>query len=230
MNPTIENARERFDALDTAFRAYAFRERVLMAICASACVFMLIDQLAIQPQSERQQEVSRAYAFAKAENAAIEAELATLARHELSEEQRLRLDEIKQLREQVEQIERRLSREVGALVPPEAIVSLLEEVLAQTPDLALIRVESQPPERLGRESTDRTAQPISAASGGLFRHGLQIEIEGSYLATLDYLERLESSSWNLLFDRLVIEMQSYPTARVQIELHTISGNEEWVGV
>jgi len=231
MNFSLETLKERFEALDTAFRAREFRERVLLAAGASACAFLLIDHLTIQPLSAKHDEVELNRSLVDADIDRLETELATLAGQELSEEQRQRIDEIKQLRDQVEQIERRLSREVSALVPPEAIVSLLEEVLAQTPDLALIRVESQPPERLGRESSDDPATPVAVNdSSGLYRHGLHIEIEGTYLATLDYLERLEASSWNLLWDRLVIEMQNYPTARVQIELHTISGNEEWVGV
>jgi MSHA biogenesis protein MshJ len=121
---------------------------------------------------------------------------------------------------------------------------MLEEILEQVPGLEMMRVESQPPRRLGQLPSDdagtiasvTTTAPLADAAAiaqaglRLFRHGLEIEVAGSYPAMLEYVERLEASRWNLLWDRLELEVVKFPKARIRIDLHTISGEEEWIGV
>jgi MSHA biogenesis protein MshJ len=231
MSPLIETLKSRLTTLDERFRERTVRERAMLTAGFAACVLLSIDHLAIQPISHERQTTQRVSEQLHSELGDLRAELADLTRNEISEQERLRNEEREQLREQLVQIERRLAREVDALVPPKAIVSLLEEVLASTPGLELIRVESQPPVRIGAAQTpDPEVAATPSLGPRLFRHGLEIEVEGSYPATLDYIERLEASRWNLLWDGFELEVSKFPTARVRIDLHTISGEEEWVGV
>lgn len=244
MTGSLETAKARIAALDEQFRARTLRERLILTFGAAACVFLLIDHLALQPISDQRKQIENSRLQVEAQIEALGAELASLTSVQPSDEDRQRADEIRQLEEQLAQIESRLAREVSALVPPEAIVALLEEILEQIPGLELIRVESQPPRRLGQAPLDDaatiaratattsadTAAAIVQAGPRLFRHGLEIEVAGSYPATLEYVERLEASDWNLLWDRLELEVVKFPKARVRIDLHTISSDEEWIGV
>ncbi len=244
MNSSLETAKARIDELDEKFRARSLRERLILTFGAAACVFMLIDHLALQPISDQRRQIESSRLQVEAQIGTLETELASLMGVQPTEEERQRADEIRQLEEQLAQIESRLAREVSALVPPEAIVALLEEILGQVPGLELIRVESQPPRRLGQAPLDDAATLASAATTAssadaaaitraglrLFLHGLEIEVDGSYPAMLEYVERLEASHWNLLWDRLELEVVKFPKAHVRIDLHTISSDEEWIGV
>ena len=101
-------------------------------------------------------------------------------------------------------------------------------MLSDTPGLRLVHLESKAPEELGaRPSEDAKKKKVGS---GLYRHGLRIELEGAYPASVQYLERLEGSRWSLLWDRFDYEVQQYPNGRATIDLHTISDREEWIGV
>jgi MSHA biogenesis protein MshJ len=140
----------------------------------------------------------------------------------LDETERARRDEIQQLEAQIAQIDEGIRTAVSRLVPPESAVEILEELLADDGRLELVHLTSEAPRRLGPEET--------SGASTLYHHGLRLEIQGDFAATLDYLRRLEASDWQLLWDRFEYRVESHPEARVTIEIHTLSEREEWVGV
>lgn len=228
MNGALEGLQARLRELDTAFRERSMRERVMLVACAVALVFVALDNVGIQPIVAERRSLDVRIATREAEIPGLEGELALLTQVTMTPEERRIADERAQIERQLEQIELRMTDSLEALVPPEEIVGLLEQILAATPSLRLVQLESRPPEELGaREQADRSATPVGS---GLFRHGLRIELEGSYPATLRYLERLEKARWNLLWDRFDYQVQLYPKGRATIDLHTISDRKEWIGV
>lgn len=64
----------------------------------------------------------------------------------------------------------------------------------------------------------------------LYRHAVQIELEGGYAEMVSYLERLEQSGWHLMWQSLDIETRDYPTARMRLTVYTLGLDEEWMGV
>ena len=63
-----------------------------------------------------------------------------------------------------------------------------------------------------------------------YRHGLRIELEGSFADTLAYLQQLEALPWDFYWDRLEIIAGEYPKNRISIEVYTISIGRLWLGV
>ena len=113
-------------------------------------------------------------------------------------------------------------------------------MLEETPGLRLVRLESEPPHQIGGDAagtsegaaneTAAEAAPAIAGVEKLYRHGVRVEIEGDFKSTLDYLERVEESEWHLMWDALDYRVDTYPTATITIDFHTISQSEEWIGV
>lgn len=233
MNRILETLRERFRTLDELFRSYSVRERALIGALIAGVVFFAIDNLLIQPTSSKRARVELDSERAEEDIVALEKQIEELSIDSLSDEERRLVEESVLLRKQIEEIQRQLDTTVSSLVPPEAIVGVLEELLAGSKELRLVRLESHPPERVGlsdtSESSDRTT-PASVLDAALYRHGLTLEIEGSYQATLDYLDRIERSPWNLIWKRLEYRVDAHPKATITIDLQTISEREEWVGV
>jgi MSHA biogenesis protein MshJ len=62
-----------------------------------------------------------------------------------------------------------------------------------------------------------------------YRHGLEIEVEGSYAACLEYLNAIESLPWRLYWQVLELDVIDYPLNRIRIEVGTLSLDEEWIG-
>ena len=228
MSIRVDSIRQRIRELDVAFGQRTIRERVSLVFGAVAVVFVGIDHFAIQPVEAERKRLAAHIANRSAELPGLEAELALQSQVTMTPEQRRIADETAQIEKQLEQIELRMADGLEKLVPPEEIVPLLEEVLAETPGLRLVQLESRPPEELGVRQGEGEEEKV--VGSGLYRHGLRILLEGPYPETVRYLERLEISRWNLLWDRFNYEVQEFPKGRATIDLHTISDHEEWIGV
>jgi MSHA biogenesis protein MshJ len=240
MIPLPDALREKFEAADTAFSSRPIREKLMIAAMAIGLVFFAIDLIAIQPISTDRNRVEIGKERTREAQAMKQRELAALASGDLSAEERRILEEIQLVREQIDEIEKQMSSEIEGLVPPQAIVSVLEELLEATPGLRLVRLESEPPHRIGApdpsmgEANPNGSPPESEQSVAgletLYRHGVRLEIEGDFRSTLDYLERVEQSEWHLMWDSLDYRVEAYPTAIITIDFHTISHSEDWIGV
>ncbi len=106
------------------------------------------------------------------------------------------------------------------IVDPATMAALLEDMLARQRDLRLIRARNLKAEQL----------PGTADDAPLFRHTLQLELEGTYLAVLGYLETLESLPWRMYWQSIEIDTVDFPKNRIVIEVSTLSFDPEWIGV
>ncbi|MGD8587589.1 MAG: type II secretion system protein GspM [Chromatiales bacterium] len=134
----------------------------------------------------------------------------------LQEEQRLhRLQQLSQ------QLDLKLAQAGAAMISPERVPEVLRDMLQDIP-LMLLSLRKLPPE-IEIEGGVEGVSPI-------YRHALQLELEGSYDDTLKYIERLERLPWGLAWETLDIHMQHYPKAHILLHLYTLSLQEEWLGV
>jgi MSHA biogenesis protein MshJ len=50
---------------------------------------------------------------------------------------------------------------------------------------------------------------------------MQLQLEGSYLATLRYLRALEDLPWKFFWEGVEYEVIEHPTARITLDLYTL---------
>ncbi|HKK49983.1 MAG TPA: hypothetical protein VKA74_00285 [Myxococcota bacterium] len=230
MKALLESISSRFTLYDDAFRGHSLRERVLIGAMAGGLAFLAMDALMLRSVGEAREQVAlrieRTQERIESLRQATTAELSAPA----SEEARRAAEESRRLRLQIARIEEQTRSRLTSLVPPRQILPLLETLLAESRGLRLLSLQSRPPARIGAQSPGEDEGEPEVLGTRLYRHGFQMEIEGSFAATLEYLRRVESSRWSLLWDRLDYRVERHPTARITIELQTISEEEEWIGV
>lgn len=230
MNGFLARAAERFAIWDERFQERSLRERAVLSIALVGVLFLLVDALFLRPAAAELERIDRLTVAARDEVGVLEGELATFGQVEFTPEQRLFLERRKRVEAELDAINQDIAGEIAELVPPESIVSVLERMLESDPRLKLVEVRSEAPHHVGSDSLHATDSSVLDATKRLYRHGLRIEIEGDFASTLDYLERVETSPWHLLWDRFEYRVEDYPNARVTIDLHTVSEQEEWIGV
>jgi MSHA biogenesis protein MshJ len=98
---------------------------------------------------------------------------------------------------------------------------VLEQMLGELP-LRLVSLRKLPPQIEIDSQIDGVPR--------VYRHGLRIELVGSYQNTLDYLGRLEALPWRLAWEALDIQVRDYPKTSVILTLYTLSFEEGWLGV
>ncbi len=107
------------------------------------------------------------------------------------------------------------------MISAQMMPAVLQDVLADLP-LVLVSLRKLPPE----VEIDSEIEGVPT----VYRHGLRLELEGSYSDTLVYLERLEELTWSLAWEALDISMKEYPQASIILNLFTLSFDEVWLGV
>jgi MSHA biogenesis protein MshJ len=130
-------------------------------------------------------------------------------------------EKLARIQGRLDEIDERLGGYVAELIDPAQMSRVLQGLLKKQSKLRLIRIRNLSPEALSA-STD-------ALTTTFYRHGLEIEFEGSYLACLEYLQEIEEMPWRLYWQLLDIEVLEYPRNRIRLEVSTLSPDVEWIG-
>ncbi len=139
------------------------------------------------------------------------------------------LERLRSLRQQVAEGEDSLRVFTSDLVDPATMRFVLEDLIDKQGGLELVSIKNLP----GRPVLDETGGDDSGPQTNapkLYRHGLVVVVEGSYLDCLSYLESVERLPWQLYWTRLELETEEHPRNRITIELNTLSLEQEWIGV
>lgn len=74
------------------------------------------------------------------------------------------------------------------------------------------------------------AKPVAAAKPHelLYRHGVEIVLQGSYLDMVNYMDALESLPVQLFWGKAKLDAQQYPNSRLTLTLYTLSLDTKWM--
>lgn len=203
------------------FEAKTLRERLLLLAVGLAVLTMLGYLLWIGPQLEQRRHWSDDIQKTEQQRNQTRLQLVKLEAALEQDPDRRNRQRLEAARRESSELDKRLRQQQTTMISPELMPQVLEEVLADLP-LVLISLQKLPPQvEMGSE-----VEGVPS----IYRHGLRLELEGSYRDTLDYLKRLEQLHWRLAWDSLDIRMKRYPKATIILDLYTLSFDEVWLGV
>jgi MSHA biogenesis protein MshJ len=110
----------------------------------------------------------------------------------------------------------------SALIAPRDMGSVLESILGRQPGIRLLSLHSLDPEPIDLGAETGVAP--------LYRHGMQLEVDGSYLDLLQFLYALEGLPWQFIWRELQLERRDDGGNRMRLTLYTMSLDEGWLGV
>lgn len=223
--------KQRWKAWSKRFAAFKPREQALILLAALASILALADQAVLAPSLERSQRLRAEMDRLSPQLAGARSEAATLAA-------RLAADPNQPLRERLAALDIRLKeqgRQLGSLtadlIPPERMATVLREVLATRLGLKLKRLQNLPAVPAFPELVQADAEsPEAPKKPALYKHGLDLTVQGGYFEVLDYLQALEQLPWHFYFEGMDYRVEAYPQAQVTLHLYTLSATEDWIGV
>ena len=130
-------------------------------------------------------------------------------------------EKFERVQQRLDEVNERLGGYAAELIDPAEMSRVLQGVLKEQSKLRLIRARN-----ISRGEMSASAE---AETTTFYRHGLEIEFEGSYLACLEYLQEIEALPWRFYWQFLDIEVLEYPRNRIRLEVSTLSPDEEWIG-
>jgi MSHA biogenesis protein MshJ len=226
VNERVEKIRQSIDRL-------SLRERLFLFAAALFIVGGLWEAVLAAPLSAREQIANEKVTSLEERLRQLDESLAATAAG-LSEGVPEQLERLRALRARVAETDEEMRVFTTDLVDPGEMRSVLEELLRRQAGLKLMSAVNRAAEPvIADEETPAgetpAAQPSSQAPR-LYRHSLVLELEGSYLDCLRYIESVERLPWHIYWSRLEVATDEYPTNRIMLELTTLSLDEEWIGV
>lgn len=240
-----------------AFRidGLGLRQRGLMfAALAFTLIFgtffaILNPQLAKQKALQTKIETDRKVLAAL--QAAVKEKAASLAQDPDREEK----DRIEAMKKQSTAIRSSIVELQSDLVPAHKMASVLENMLRRNDKLQLRSVKSLPVVMINQQ-IQTTAAPLGAKAeaskelprtkpgtpparpavaqtpplGAIYRHGVEIQVEGTYFNFLEYLSTLEGLPWRIYWGKAKLNVDDYPRATLTLTLYTLSLDNKWLGI
>jgi len=223
---------------EAKFNAISRRERLMVSGAAVIGVLMLGSSLFIEPVMLKNQQARK-----KIVNQTEELAKLRLQVHEMQTKFKIdpnaaRRAEIGKLDGRLQELNAEIGSSSSALVSPAEMNATLERLLARQPGLRLVSLRSlaptdimaaaaaPPPAAAGKPGAAATAKP----QRGLYRHGIEVKIAGSYGELYQYLSQLEAEGKQLVWGEVRLAVSEYPTAVLTLVVYTLSAEQAWLSI
>jgi len=216
-----ERIAEKIDAL-------SLRERGLVFLSLALVVLAVLYSSLIGPVVEQQRIVSRSLSQQESQIRTANQQLSAMvvSRPEDPEvSARRRLEEIKR---RIADTQRGLAQRQAALIAADRMAGLLEDLVARNRGLEMVGLRSLQPTRVGAGGQD--AKETAPGEHAVFRHGVELTVQGSYLDLLEYVRQRDRLPIQLLWGKLDLSVGEYPKVTMKLTLYTLSLDRAWLVV
>lgn len=221
--------------LGARFDAYSQRERALLAAALILGTLLLGNSLLVDPNFARAKIAQRLGEQQAMEATSLESQITVTKAQLQVDPDAGRKAEVARLKAVLATVENNLKALEGGLVPPEQMNSLLEQLLASNTRLRLVSLKSLAPINLAAAGkTEEAAKlPLPAAQTkelGLYKHGVEIRLEGSYADLYAWMSQLESTQRKLLWGDVRFTVVEHPRSVLSLTVYTLSTDKAWLAI
>ncbi len=215
----------------------SLRERGMVFLGVLALMYIGTVHLVIQPLTQQRARLEQELKTKRDQIQSVERQIQALLTGDTNEGDAGKRAHLAALREQANTLDAELGKTTSGLVTPKDMARLTDQYLSRKRGLAVIKVESLPAEPLLLEAP-KVAPPGGAgavanapiAGAQLYKHGMRIELRGSYLDMLGYLQGLEAMPWKVFWGQALLQTETYPVSKLTLVIYTLSTKEGWIGI
>ena len=219
--------KQQWKKLADTYEAKTPREKALLATAILAVIWFIGDSIFVSPQLTKAAILKRGTAAKQEELNKVRNEITALMRPDNDPDQanRAALNESKK---QLEQLSTKLRELEATLVAADKVPQLLSGILVRSKGMRLIGLQSLPtegavdrPSTVAQEGTKpggtgKPAQDVRSSSRGpadildVYKHGVEIKIEGNYSDLLGYITALEALPYRMRWGTASLQVAEYP--------------------
>jgi MSHA biogenesis protein MshJ len=214
-------------------------------------VFAVINSLLLSPVLARQKALNSELAADQAQIQGLTEQINAYANQAVIDPDAPNKQHITELNTQLKTLETQLSSLQNTLISPDKMPELLRSLLKKNGNLKLIELKTLPTKGLLEadaedKSVSPTASALTEANGKLknivnkqdsavFKHGVEITVEGRYLDLLDYVSQLEQMPWHVLWSKAALNEEqnpavTWPANRLKLTVYTLSLDKTWLSI
>lgn len=231
--------KEQWQKISLKIDALTLRERVMAFAGAAAVLITLVNMLLLDPLMSRQKQLTQQVQQEQQRIAAMQTEIQNMLRSHSGDPDALNRQRLRLLEEESGQLRAELKSMQKGLVSPDRMAALLEDLLRQNGRLRMTAMKTLPvallnePLQAADNTAVRDAQAVpdsEAAVDALYKHGVEIVVQGGYADILDYLAQLEAMPWQLFWANARLQAGTYPDATLTLTVYTLSLDKRWLHI
>jgi MSHA biogenesis protein MshJ len=190
-------------------------ERRILIVGAIAVTWFICDSLLLTPALNRFQSSNARYKKSSAELSAKQEQQRRYSSDMVAITTQLKGD-VERLRADVATQKKDIDAFQDGLVPARDMRQLLQAVLTGRSDLHLVSMKTLTPDEVRKLSPDIKDMP------GLYRHGLELRLQGRFHGLLDWLTSMENWPRKVLWSGLRLDLDDRQQLFLTVTLFTLS--------
>lgn len=223
--------------------ARTLRERTIIFAMAALVVITLLNAMVLDPLFRRQKMLSQQLAHDQTQIAAMQAQIQQQARLQASDPDAANREVLARLTQQSRQMQAELGELQKGLVSPDKMPVLLEGILKRNGNLRLVSLMTLAPSNVTQpgapqKPSDKTPGTGSAAdaadqhapASAVYKHGVEVILQGSYLDMVAYMAELEAMPWQVFWAQARLDAGDYTKAQLTLTLYTLSLEKTWLNI
>ena len=227
--------------LSSKFEALNRRERVIVFFAVLICAVAILNAVLLAPVAARHKTLSSELSVDQTQIQSLHQQLNAYAQQGVIDPDAQNKARLAELQARVQELDNKLHGLQSTLVSPDKMPELLRGLLQKNGKLKLVELKTLPVTgMLDTKSADTGGQAPAAASQPsghvasndfpMFRHGVEITIEGRYLDLLDYVAAVEQLPWHVLWSKAGLSTDDYPRDQLVLTVYTLSLDKAWLSI
>ncbi|ROZ68588.1 hypothetical protein [Ramlibacter sp. WS9] len=217
-----------FTPLVKQFQALSMRERLWAIAALVGVVYFIFEFALLRPQ----QSTARALGT-QIEQQQVELDAVTKALRVLEDPGKV--DPLARQRAERDELRNTAAQGDAVIAHASVDVNLLQLIRATTtskPGLTLVSLKTLPVDiflRVGAAPAVGMADMKTAGAApapALYKHGIEVTVQGSYPALVAYMQELERNAKGVFWGNVRLETLAYPDATLKMTIHTLSARQE----
>jgi MSHA biogenesis protein MshJ len=124
----------------------------------------------------------------------------------------------------IDDLDRTLAELTANFISPHKMRDVLNELLKSDNNVKVTEFTAVEAEKVNIAGVPTNADIT------IYQHGIQMTIKGSYFDLQKYMKRVEALPWRFYWKKFAYTVEAYPTAKLEIEITTISTNERFIAI
>ncbi|SMF34560.1 MSHA biogenesis protein MshJ [Alteromonadaceae bacterium Bs31] len=250
--------KERWALVTEKFSGLQMREKILVAASILLVIYLIWSMAIAAPLDKKRDQLVKRFEGANRELQLLTAQEKVMVKALSSDPNAAKRREVLRLERQLESADLKLQQMSVGLLAAEDLPQVLHDVLAQSSRMRLLGMQSIAPRKLellaqeeqeeSASETDEEAEAVAKVETsqatsdaekalleeeqivGVYKHAVRVSLQGEYFSVVKYLKSLEALPWRFYWEFIDYEVDAYPSAKITLEVYTLSTSKGVLGV
>ncbi|MCS3904476.1 MSHA biogenesis protein MshJ [Methylohalomonas lacus] len=227
-------AKQKLKTYQDKVDSLSIRERAMVLLAVIAVLVFVWDTFFMAPLDARQSRAQSQLETERARLSALNIQVRQAIARQGEDPDADNRERLAALRDQLSTMEDNIQDTATSMIAPARMPEVLRNVINRTRGISLTQLKGLGATPLLDDKTtdsdtgNNAGADADKETANAYKHGMELVLEGDYLAVLEYVRRLQALEWNFYWDAFELDVGDYPQTETVLRIYTISLTEDWI--